>query len=485
MHESKVYSGNMRPIGHVVPSLKSGGYPMSKSRIFGTDGIRGRANRKPMTPEYALRFGQALGELIRKGTLGYSGERPTVVLGKDTRLSGYMVEMAIASGLCSQGIFVQLIGPMPTPGVAYITRSMRADCGIMVSASHNPYYDNGIKVFGADGFKISDELETMVEHRILNGFEDGELPDGPDIGRARRIDDVIGRYIEHLKSVLPAQQNLEGVKVVLDCANGAGYKVAPTVLQELGANVICRGVSPNGLSINDGVGALHPRGLAAAVIEHEADLGIALDGDADRCVLVDERGVIVDGDAVLALIAIAKKKAGKLPGNHIVSTVMSNLALDESLAMHQISVVRTGVGDRHVVQRMREDGYVFGGEQSGHLVFLDAGTTGDGLMAALTIMSILRSQSEPLSALHSFYRPKPQVLKNVDVSAKPSLETLSKTQKIVSAIELKLAGKGRVLLRYSGTEPKARVMVEGDDRELVVKYAESIAESLQEEINAL
>lgn len=451
---------------------------MGKRTLFGTDGIRGLANRHPMTAEVALKLGRAVAMRLARDVT----HRPRVLIGKDTRLSGYMIEMAMASGLCSAGADVSLVGPLPTPGVAFLTAGMRADAGVMISASHNPFEDNGIKLFGADGFKLPDGIELELEAMIGSGVDEGVLPRGVGIGRAHRVDDAQGRYSVFAKMAFPRRLTLDGVKVVVDCAHGAAYKVAPEVLHELGADVVAVGVSPNGTNINDGAGALHPEEMAEVVKREGAAIGFALDGDADRCILVDERGVIVDGDQVMALLGRRLISEGRLAKNTVVATVMSNLGLEISLAEVGGRLERTQVGDRYVVERMRAEGYNFGGEQSGHVVMLDHTTTGDGLITGLSVLGTMMSEQRPLSELAACMTRLPQVLKSFKVARKPPLSELPEVQALIDAEEKQLAGHGRVLVRYSGTEHKARVMVEGTDQEVITAACDRICEALERAI---
>ncbi len=439
-------------------------------KLFGTDGIRGRANEWPMTPETALLVGRAVGYLFRN-----KEGRHRVLIGKDTRLSGYLLENAMASGLCSVGAEAMLVGPLPTPAIAFLTTDMRCDAGVVISASHNPYYDNGIKIFGRDGFKLSDELEAQIEDMVLNGtISDFRVKDA-EIGRAYRIEDAQGRYIVHLKNTFPKEFTLEGLTIVLDCAHGAAYRVAPAVFEELGARVIKLGVSPNGLNINEGCGALHPELVSEAVRKHGADLGIALDGDADRVIVVDEKGEIVDGDQIMALCAREMKEAGTLRGDAVVATVMSNMGLEKALEEMGLRLLRTKVGDRFVVEEMRRGGYNLGGEQSGHIIFLDHATTGDGILAALQLLSVMKRRERPLSELASLMEKFPQVLINVKVKEKKPPEEIPGLPELVKKIEEKLGDEGRVLIRPSGTEPKYRVMLEGTDKEKIRTFAQEIA----------
>jgi phosphoglucosamine mutase len=443
--------------------------------LFGTDGVRGTANVHPMTAEMALALGQAVAHVFRSR----GGATRRILIGKDTRLSGYMFEDALASGICSMGADVIQVGPMPTPAMAFLTVDMRCKAGVMISASHNPYRDNGIKFFGHDGFKLPDEVERRIEALIASGELASHRAEPDEIGRASRIEDAAGRYIVFLKNTFPVEHSLEGLRVVLDCANGAAYRVGPTMLHELGAEVFALGVEPNGRNINQECGSLHPERIASKVRELRADVGIAVDGDADRCVMVDEGGEIVDGDAMLAVCARDLAERGRLRGGAVVATVMSNLGLEKALAGMGIRLVRTKVGDRYVVEEMRASGYNLGGEQSGHIVFLDHNTTGDGLLTGLQILAIMRRRGRPLSALVAGIERFPQVLVNVPVAEKRPLESLPAVCEAVRKVEAALGGRGRVLVRYSGTENKARVMVEGDDEARVRDDAKEIADVLR------
>ncbi len=450
-----------------------------RPRLFGTDGVRGTANVYPMTAEMALKLGQAVAHVFRGGRRTHQ-----VLIGKDTRLSGYMFEDALAAGLCSMGVNVIQVGPMPTPAMAFLTADMRCDAGVMISASHNPFQDNGIKFFAHDGFKLPDEVEDKIEELIFSGRLE-EMRAEPDaIGRARRIEDVTGRYVVFLKKTFPLDLTLEGMRVVLDCANGAAYRVGPTVLEELGAEVFALGVEPNGRNINEGCGSLHPDRVAAKVRELCADVGIAVDGDADRVVFVTEKGEIIDGDAVLALCAKDLVSRGVLRGGAVVATVMSNLGLERALRELGVGLVRTQVGDRYVVEEMRRGGYNLGGEQSGHVIFLDHNTTGDGLLTGLQVLAILRRTGKPLSELVAGMERFPQVLVNVLVAGKRPISQLVSFQRHVAQVEAELGDRGRVLIRYSGTEPKARVMVEGQEESRVRELAEDLAGELQRALAA-
>jgi phosphoglucosamine mutase len=439
-------------------------------RYFGTDGIRGRANRV-ITPELALKVGQAAGLIFRNGE-----HRHRVLIGKDTRLSGYMIENAMVAGFTSVGMDVLLTGPIPTPAVGMLSRSMRADLGVMISASHNPFDDNGIKLFGPDGFKLSDEVELKIEE-LLDADITTRLAKGADLGRARRIDGVPDRYIEFAKLTLPRHMSLEGLRVVIDCANGAAYKVAPGALWEMGADVIAIGVDPDGFNINKDCGSTDLAALQRKVREVRADIGIALDGDADRVLIVDERGHVVDGDQLLAIIAESWKDDGRLQRPGLVSTVMSNLGLERHLAGIGLELVRTPVGDRYVLERMRADGYNVGGEQSGHIILTDYTTTGDGFVAALQVLAVVKRADKPVSELCHRFEPLPQVLKNVRYQSGKPLENAAVRSAIASA-ELKLGRGGRLLVRPSGTEPVIRVMGEGDDKLLVEAAVDDVIEAL-------
>ncbi|PPB80332.1 phosphoglucosamine mutase [Albidovulum inexpectatum] len=441
-------------------------------KLFGTDGVRGRANTFPMTAEMALRLGAAAGRFFR--TDGRNGHR--VVIGKDTRLSGYMIENALTAGLTSTGMNVLLLGPVPTPAVGYLTRSMRADLGIMISASHNPAHDNGIKFFGPDGFKLSDEAEAEIE-RMVGGEIAPVRPE--NIGRAKRIDDGLGRYVEYAKTTFPARGQLSGMKVVIDCANGAAYKAAPQVLWELGAEVVPVGVSPNGLNINEACGSTFTRTAAEAVVAHGADLGIALDGDADRVMILDERGHVADGDQIMALLAARWAEAQKLRGGALVATVMSNLGLERFLAARGLRLERTAVGDRYVVERMRQGGYNLGGEQSGHIVMTDYATTGDGLIAGLQFLAAMAETGRPASELVRQFETVPQMLRNVRYA--PGAEPLAqdRVRQAIAAAEARINGTGRILIRKSGTEPLIRVMAECEDEALLTEIVEEIVSAVE------
>lgn len=442
-----------------------------KRRYFGTDGVRGRANAS-LTADLALRVGMAAGLVFHRGDY-----RHRVVIGKDTRLSGYMIENALVAGFTCVGMDVLLLGPMPTPAVGMLTRSMRADLGVMISASHNPFDDNGIKLFGPDGFKLSDEVEREIEDLIDEDLAK-RLARPAEIGRARRLEGVHARYIEYAKRTLPRNQSFEGMRVVVDCAHGAGYRVAPEALWELGAEVVAIGVEPDGMNINRDVGSTSPGALAAKVREVRADIGIALDGDADRVMIVDEKGHTVDGDQLMAVVAESFKEDGRLARSGVVATVMSNLGLERHLAGEGITLARTAVGDRYVLERMRADGYNVGGEQSGHIILSDYSTTGDGLVAALQVLAVVARQGKPVSEVCHRFDPLPQILKNVRYRDGMPLEN-EKVKVAIADAERRLSNHGRLLIRPSGTEPVIRVMGEGDDRDLVETVVDEVIDALQ------
>jgi len=439
-------------------------------RFFGTDGIRGRTNTPPMTPDIAMKVGMAAGAHFRRGE-----HRHRVVIGKDTRLSGYMMESALVAGFTSVGMDVVMVGPMPTPAIAMLTREMRADLGVMISASHNPFADNGIKLFGPDGYKLSDEDEEAIELLIDSTTI---LAASGAIGRARRIDDARGRYIHAAKNSFPAHLRLDGLKIVIDCAHGASYHVAPSALWELGAEVVAIGVSPNGININDGVGSTAPAALQEKVLETGAQIGIALDGDADRLIVVDDKGAVVDGDQLMALIGSSWARAGNLKGGGVVATVMSNLGLERFFGTQQLELVRTKVGDRYVLEAMREGGYNVGGEQSGHIILSDHATTGDGLIAALQVLAELVETGKPASELLHLFDPVPQFLKNVRFAGGRPLEAVA-VQAASAEGESALQGMGRLVIRPSGTEPVIRVMAEGDDAARVEAVVDSICDAVR------
>ncbi len=446
-------------------------------KLFGTDGIRGVANEEPMTPETVVKLGRAAAYLFKT-----KAGRHSIVIGKDTRLHGYMLECALTSGICSMGVDVLLVGPLPTPGIAFITRSLRADAGIVISASHNPFKDNGIKFFSGEGLKLPDEMEERME-ALITGREIERLrPLAAEIGKAYRINDAAGRYIEFAKGTVPKGVSFQGVKVVVDCAHGATYKVAPTILNELGAVVIPVNIQPNGININDRCGSLYPDVVKKAVLEHRADIGISYDGDGDRAIFVDETGAVVDGDHILAICALDLKRSGLLRSDTLVATVMSNIGLELCLREAGIRMVRVPVGDRYVLEEMLRHGYNLGGEQSGHIVFLDHNTTGDGVVTALQVLSLMVKRQERLSQLRQCMTVCPQLLVNVRVTEKPDLGSIPAIQAVISDAEAQLNGSGRVLVRYSGTESLARVMVEGTDAEQVKFLARSIAEAIEKEL---
>ena len=428
-------------------------------RLFGTDGIRGPANEWPMTPEIAFKVGCAIAHVARR-----KGRPAKVIVGKDTRLSGYMIETALASGICAMGGRVLLCGPVPTPAIAYLTVSMRADAGVVISASHNPFQDNGIKIFGPDGFKLPDEQEAAIETLMEDGALDAMRATGDKVGRAERVEASGGRYVTFAKSTFPRELTLDGIRVVVDAANGAAYKVAPCVFAELGADVLALGCKPNGRNINKDVGALHPQAMREIVMQKKAAIGIALDGDADRLIVVDEHGEVVDGDTIMALCASRMMKRGELRNGALVATVMSNLGLERALTAVGAKLIRTNVGDRYVVEAMRSGGYCLGGEQSGHLIFLDHASTGDGIVAALQLLAIMIREGRPLSELAKQAMTRlPQVLEGVTLKARRPIESMPGLSKAIGEFERDLGGEGRILVRWSGTEPKLRVMVEGPD----------------------
>jgi phosphoglucosamine mutase len=447
--------------------------PPPVRKLFGTDGIRGLANSEPMTPELALRLGRAIAWVAG----GEGASAPRVVIGKDTRLSGYMLETALASGICAMGGTVLLSGPIPTPAVANLTHSMRADAGVVISASHNPFQDNGIKLFGPDGFKLPDPQEAAIEALLSDSKLDRHRSTGAQIGRAERIGDASGRYIVYAKNTFPKELTLRGLRVVVDAAHGAAYKVAPEVFSELGATVFSLGCKPNGTNINKECGALHPEHMAKEVVRRKAHLGVALDGDADRLIVVDEHGEVVDGDAVMALCATRMLEAKRLHKKTLVATVMSNMGLEIALSEAGGRLQRTPVGDRYVVEEMKRLGCSFGGEQSGHLIFLDHTTTGDGVVAALQVLAIMVREERPLSELSRVMTRMPQVLESVQLPARKPLEDMPKLNKEISRAERSLGKRGRVLVRWSGTEPKLRVMVEGPDQDEITLLVSSMTEA--------
>jgi phosphoglucosamine mutase len=453
---------------------------MSERKLFGTDGIRGRANVDPMTPELALRLGRAITLVAARGKT----RPPRIVIGKDTRVSGYMLETAIAAGICAAGGRVMLSGPIPTPAVANLTQSMRADAGVVISASHNPFADNGIKLFGPDGFKLPDAEEAAIEALLEDPKLDSGGKTGASIGRAERLDSSTGRYIVYAKNTFPKELTLDGVKVVVDAAHGAAYRVAPAVFHELGADVTCIGCKPNGVNINRNCGALHPEHVAAEVKKRKAQLGVALDGDADRVIFVDEHGKIVDGDAIMALVGTRMHKAGKLNKGKLVTTVMSNMGLERALESVGGTVTRTNVGDRYVVEALRAESLSFGGEQSGHLIFMDHATTGDGVVAALQVIAIMVAEQKSLAELAHVMERVPQVLESIKLPARRPLEQMPELTSRIGAAEKQLGRDGRVLVRWSGTEAKLRLMVEGPDPVVLKTLVDDMAEAARKDLTA-
>lgn len=449
-------------------------------KYFGTDGIRGEANTGAMSPSMVLRIGQAFGLALREKT-----ERPRVLIGKDTRVSGYMLEGILSAGLCSVGADVLFVGPLPTPGVAYLTRGMRASAGIMISASHNPFHDNGIKFFDKNGFKLPDADEDFIERLIDDPLLENRVVNAQKIGRAKRIDDAIGQYAVFLKERFPKSLKLDGMRIVMDCAHGAGYRVGPKVLRELGAEVFEINNEPNGFNINLEAGALHPDKLREEVLRYRADVGLALDGDADRLVVVDEKGNILDGDQIIAMCAQEMLANHQLANNSVVVTVMSNKGLDVALTKAGIQVFRTPVGDRYVVEEMRKRNIVLGGEQSGHLLFLDSSTTGDAIIASLKVLEMMCRRNRPLSVLAEVMQKLPQITRNVKVSRKVPVERLPEFSARLSAIEKELGNAGRILFRYSGTESLARITIEGPDLVLIRSHAQELEQLLLQEISQL
>ena len=453
-------------------------------KIFGTDGVRGTANVEPVTAETALKLGRAAAHVFKNLETQSRGRgKHKIVIGKDTRLSGYMIENAISSGILSMGVDVIFIGPLPTPGVAYVTRSLRADAGIVITASHNPYTDNGIKFFRADGYKLDDTIEAQIEKLVFSGEVEKIRPSAEHIGKAMRIDDALGRYIEYAKASFPKGQTLEGVKIVLDCGHGAAYKASPCVLRELGAEVIVYGDRPDGTNINRDCGSMHPEAMCQHVVEHGAHIGIAHDGDADRVLLCDENGTLIDGDDIMAIAALGMLKEGSLAGKTLVSTVMSNAGLEAAIKKAGGTMLRTNVGDKNVIDEMLRNDFNFGGEQSGHLIFRDFATTGDGLVAALQILRIMAARNQPLSQLAKCWTRFPQLVTNVKVREKKPFEQLADVNALVAEAEKELTAQGgRLLLRYSGTEPKVRLLVEGSDAASLKKWSEKICGAIQKQI---
>ncbi|WKZ32218.1 MAG: phosphoglucosamine mutase [Thermodesulfobacteriota bacterium] len=449
----------------------------ARKRLFGTDGVRGVANIEPMTAEMALQLGRAIAYIFKK-----EARRHRIVVGKDTRLSGYMLEGAMMAGICSMGVDALMVGPLPTPGIAFLTSSMRADAGVVISASHNQYQDNGIKFFSRSGLKLPDEMELKIEEFIFENQDPSHRPTASEVGKAYRVDDAIGRYVVFAKNTFPRELTLDGLRIAVDCANGAAYKVAPAVFYELGAEVIPLGVKPDGENINRDCGALHPERLAAAVRESGAHAGFALDGDGDRCIMVDEKGTILDGDHMLAVSATAMLREGSLKGNTVVATIMSNSGLEEAIERAGGKVVRTSVGDRYVVEEMLRRGYNLGGEQSGHIVYLDHTTTGDGVISALQVLKRMAEEGKPLSELASAMKTYPQILLNVRVREKKDLGSIPAVTKALKAVEEKLSNRGRAFIRYSGTEPLARITIEGEKEDEISVMASELAELLKKEI---
>ncbi len=447
-------------------------------KLFGTDGVRGVANVHPMTADVAMQLGRALAFVIK-----YGPGRHRIVVGKDTRLSGYLLEYATVAGICSMGVDVLLTGPLPTPGIAFITSSMRADAGVVISASHNPYQDNGIKFFSGEGFKLPDELEARIEVLMTHADVEDCRPTATEVGQASRLDDAQGRYISFLKSTFPKEFELDGLKIVLDCAHGATYKVAPAVFGELGAELVPLGVRPNGKNINHKCGATHPETMATLVKRHKADLGIAFDGDGDRAIMVDHQGKIVDGDHVLAICARDMHSRERLPRKTVVGTVMSNLGLEVALKEMGLRLLRTPVGDRYVVEAMLKGGYNLGGEQSGHVVFLNYATTGDGILTALRLLAVMLREGKPLAELARVMETYPQVLVNLRVKEKKDLNNLPGAHQAIQEAEKRLGPRGRLLVRYSGTEPVLRVMAEGDDLQRIEQVAQELAQTLGSRLN--
>ena len=458
----------------------------SPRKIFGTDGVRGTANIEPVTAETALKLGRAAGHVFKQLETQPRGRgRHKIVLGKDTRLSGYMLENALSSGILSMGVDVLFIGPLPTPGVAYVTRSLRADAGIVITASHNPYDDNGIKFFRADGYKLDDQIEQRIEGLVFGGEIESIRPTADEVGKAVRIDDALGRYIEYAKASFPRGMTLEGLRIVVDCAHGATYKSTPCVLRELGAEVIVYGNQPDGKNINKDCGSMHPSLMCQKIWEHRADLGVAHDGDGDRVLLCDEKGVLVDGDDIMAITGLDMLAQGTLAKKTLVSTVMSNSGLDAVIAAAGGKVVRTNVGDKHVIDEMLRNGYSFGGEQSGHLIYREHSSTGDGLVAALQILRIMRAKEMPLSKLARAWTRFPQMVTNIVVREKRPFEQMDQVSRLLAEAETELKAQGgRVFLRYSGTEPKARLLIEGQNEATHEKWTKRIAEVIKNQVGA-
>jgi len=447
-------------------------------KLFGTDGIRGVANVHPMTSEIAMQLGRAVAHIFKN-----KDRRHRILIGKDTRVSGYMLETALASGICSMGVDVLLVGPMPTPGIAFLTTDMRADAGIVISASHNPFQDNGMKIFCRNGLKLPDEKELEIEELMSSKAIDSLRPTANEVGKAFRIDDAAGRYIVFLKNTFPSDFTLDGFKIVLDCAHGAAYKIAPLVFEELGAKVYPLGIEPDGVNINQNCGALHPEAISHTVKEQGADIGIALDGDADRVIFVDESGIEVDGDHIMAICAVDMYRENRLKKNTVVATVMSNIGLDIALKKEGIKMLRAAVGDRYILEEMLQHGYNFGGEQSGHIIFFDLNTTGDGILSALQVLAAMKKSNKKLSELSTVMQRFPQVIENVEVKDKKDLDSVPEIKKAIHDAEKILSGKGRVLVRYSGTQPLCRVMEEGQNEKEIEGIAQNLVQLIGNKLN--
>lgn len=447
-------------------------------KLFGTDGVRGVANRSPMTSEMLLKIGQALAYVLKK-----AGHRPRIVVGKDTRLSGYMLESALATGICSMGADVILVGPVPTPGIAFLTNNMDADAGVVISASHNPYQDNGIKIFSNSGFKLNDDQENKIEELIFSGKLEERLPPSEEIGKAFREDDALGRYIVFLRHTLPRHISLEGMKIVVDCANGATYKVAPTLFREMRAEVISLNVNPDGININLNSGSLYPELISESVLSNGADIGLAFDGDGDRLIAADEKGNIVSGDKIMVICAKYLKETGNLKNNFAVATIMSNMGLSKAFEQLDIKRIEAPVGDRYVLEKMLEHGAVLGGEDSGHILFLDHHTTGDGILTALQLLAIMKNTQKPLSELASVMRTYPQILENITVKEKLDINQIPPIQNAIKEVEEDLGTSGRVLVRYSGTQPMLRIMAEGPTEEKTLECVQKIVRVAKEHLS--
>ena len=452
----------------------------NESKLFGTDGMRGKANCFPIRSDIVLKVGQAMGYLLRKNHKGKKA--PMVLIGKDTRLSGYMLEQALASGLNSMGVWVQLTGPLPTPGIGFLARNMRVSAGVVISASHNYYYDNGIKFFDKKGFKISKEMEKEIENLVFSNKLNNLISSSDQVGRSRRIDDAAGRYIVHVKNTFPLNHTLDGFRIVLDCAHGSCYKVAPKIFEELGAEVFVIGNKPNGYNINEQVGALYAEKIQEAVLKNKAQVGISLDGDGDRVIMVDEKGELVNGDHILGICALSLQKKRELRNNKVVATSMSNMGLETMLKMRNIQLERTEVGDRNVVEYMKKSNIALGGEPSGHIIFLDQSTTGDGCIAALNVLAVMCTENKKLSELKSVITPVPQVQTTIRIKKKSELNHIPGYRALIDDMEKKLENKGRIYVRYSGTEPVVRVLIEGENKILIQNYADKISNFLSENL---